>query len=332
MSESPSTSAKQVVAVDPHPQSRQPNHLPVIQGGATTCTITTTTTTATNISSSLVREYRKGNWTIQETVVLITAKKLDEERRIKASSTPPDPMTKQPPYSRTGELRWKWVENYCWSNGCLRSQNQCNDKWDNLLRDYKKVREYELRSQQSDGSGELPSYWAMDKQERKDRNLPSNMVSEVYEALKYVVQKRYPQTQRTTTTTATQQPIPAPPITVHAPPPPSPAVAPPAISETSDSSETEWSEKFDTDTKRRKVGDVGPSILRSATILAKTLRSREESKEKRHREIMELEERRLRLEETRIEVNSQGIAGLVAAVNNLSGAIQSLISDRHDQT
>ena len=180
-------------------------------------------------SSLQSREYRKGNWTIQETLILITAKKLDDERRIKASSTPPDPSSGAAKHHcRTGELRWKWVENYCWSHGCLRSQNQCNDKWDNLLRDYKKVREYESRSSAAAASGDEhhPSYWKMEKHERKDRNLPSNMSSEVFEALNEVVHRRYP---LRTIAQPSSSSVPSPaPISVRppSPPPPPPTTAP----------------------------------------------------------------------------------------------------------
>lgn len=101
-------------------------------------------------------------------------------------------------------------------------------------------------------------------------------------------------------------------------------------SDTSDS-ETECSEELDGDTKRRKVRGIGSSIIRGASVLARSIRSSEEKKEKRHRELMELEERRIRAEETRNEVNREGIASFVNAVNNLSGAIQSLISDPNHQ-
>ena len=47
---------------------------------------------------------------------------------------------------------------------------------------------------------------------------------------------------------------------------------------------------------------------------------------------MELEERRMQIEETRNEDNRKGINGLVSAVNNLSGAIQTLISGRQSRT
>ena len=166
------------------PKTLKPSNKPPLKPPITT----TTTTTAT--SSPLLREHRKGNWTIQETLVLITAKKLDEERRVKPTQTPPDPT--KPPCKPGSELRWKWVENYCWNHGCLRSQTQCNDKWDNLIREYKKVRDYESKSNSSNES--LPSYWDLEKQHRKDRNLPSNMSFEVFQALNQVLQRRYSQT------------------------------------------------------------------------------------------------------------------------------------------
>ncbi|KAK7833420.1 hypothetical protein CFP56_025686 [Quercus suber] len=87
----------------------------------------------------------------------------------------------------------------------------------------------------------------------------------------------------------------------------------------------------DSSSKRRKVRrSIGSTIMRSASVLAQTFRDCEEKKEKRHQEVMELEQRRLQIEERRNEVNSQGMTRLVAAMTNLSGAIQSLISASHD--
>lgn len=102
--------------------------------------------------------------------------------------------------------------------------------------------------------------------------------------------------------------------------------------EESDSSETESSENLGSETKRKKVRKIGSSIMQSASVLAQTLKSCEEKKEKRHQEVMELEQRRLQIEETRNEVNRKGITDLVAAMTNLSGAIQSLIANHYDQT
>eukprot|EP00256_Glycine_max_P065339 XP_025979934.1 uncharacterized protein LOC112998149 [Glycine max] len=108
------------------------------------------------------------------------------------------------------------------------------------------------------------------------------------------------------------------------------------VPERSESSGTEHNEHDDDDeseSKRRKVKSLGSSIMQSASVLARALRSCEEKKEKRHREMIELEQRRIQMEEARNEVHRQGIATLVAAVTNLSGAIQSLInnSERHGQ-
>ena len=78
--------------------------------------------------------------------------------------------------------------------------------------------------------------------------------------------------------------------------------------------------------RRRRVERLGSSVVRSATVLARTLVACEDKRERRHREVLELEERRLRLEAERNETRRQGFAGLVAAVNGLSGAIHALVS------
>lgn len=132
------------------------------------------------------REYRKGNWTVAETMVLIEAKKMDDERRLMIRHGGESSSSGKP-----GELRWKRVEDYCWKNGCLRSQNQCNDKWDNLMRDFKKVREYQRRVAVAggDGGGEK-SYWKIDKNERKEHSLPSNMLPQIFDALVQVVERK----------------------------------------------------------------------------------------------------------------------------------------------
>ncbi|TYH88300.1 hypothetical protein ES332_D01G178200v1 [Gossypium tomentosum] len=284
--------------------------------------ITPATTSATTMTSAPNREYRKGNWTIQETLTLITAKRLDDERRAKPSTSSP---------SKPGELRWKWIENYCWDHGCFRSQNQCNDKWDNLLRDYKKVRQYQSSHSQSQSSHPFLSYWSMERHQRKLHNLPTNMSPEVFEALNDVLQRKLNTQQQPhlNQPSFSQSPEQLPLKTDQNPPE---VDAPVTVSEESDSSETESSENLDSKTKRKKVRKIGSSIMRSASVLAQTLKSCEENKEKRHQQVMELEHRRLQIEETRNEVNRKGITDLVAAMTNLSGAIQSLIANHYDQT
>lgn len=207
MSEPPNTSS--IVLLDPHHPRHQ--YLPPILSPQPTS------------SSSLQREYRKGNWTLHETLVLITAKKMDDERRSSAQSKPSSSSSSPSSSCRTAELRWKWVENYCWSQGCHRSQNQCNDKWDNLLRDYKKVRDYEARA--ADSKEQQPSYWQMEKHERKERSLPSNLLQEVFQALHEVVNRKYSQKNvaaAASTAVIARPPIGPPPLPTPPPPPPPP--------------------------------------------------------------------------------------------------------------
>jgi hypothetical protein len=181
--------------------------------------------------ASAPRDYRKGNWTLQETLVLITAKRLDDDRRAGGAHAHAHALAGSPTTPRSAEQRWKWVENYCWNHGCLRSQNQCNDKWDNLLRDYKKVRDYESRAVAAAAPAAapparaLPSYWAMERHERKDRNLPTNLAPEVFDALTDVLSRRAARRGGAAITAAPPPPqlaLPAPP-----PPPPLPPPSPP---------------------------------------------------------------------------------------------------------
>ncbi|KAG0453182.1 hypothetical protein HPP92_025846 [Vanilla planifolia] len=287
------------------------------------------------LASGEIREYRKGNWTVQETLVLITAKRLDDDRRIRGAG---DPSSSATAGTRSAEQRWKWVENYCWKQGCLRSQNQCNDKWDNLLRDYKKVRDFESRrsaAASGDGDGfRVPSYWSLERLERRERNLPTNLAFEVYDALTDVLSRRASR-RGGATHSLLPQPTP-PPLPLH-PPPTLPQAAPPQASvsvETTPegSSETEGvggggGVRFPSPVERKRRRGLGSSVLRGAAELARTLMACEEKRERRHRDLMQLEERRLRMEEDRTEMNRQAVAGLIASVNALSAEIHALVAD-----
>ncbi|KAJ4981576.1 hypothetical protein NE237_032413 [Protea cynaroides] len=301
---------------------------------------------ADHVKSGEVREYRKGNWTIHETQVLIAAKKMDEERRMKRSGDGEG-------RGRPAELRWKWVEDYCWRHGCLRSQNQCNDKWDNLMRDYKKVREYERRLAER-GGGEEGSYWKLEKHERKERNLPSNMLPEIYDSVVEVVENRgVPRVSGGSVpnvgivmeklTASVDQPSmpllqyhssnPTPPLPL---PPPQPLPHPQPLP----SLDSDTSEHSNSSAKRRRRGEgtsssgntsyeVGSAISKSASIIAEALQACEEKEEKRHRDLLILQERRLKVEESQIEINREGINGLVDSINKLASSIFALVSDKN---
>ncbi|CAA7020369.1 unnamed protein product [Microthlaspi erraticum] len=335
----------------------------------------------------VVREYSKGNWTVSETLVLIEAKKMDEERRVRRSTTGLTPEKRPEIRNRpASELRWKWIEEYCWRKGCLRNQNQCNDKWDNLMRDYKKIREYErwrvepsfTTGSSSSAAASSPSYWQMEKSERKEKNLPSNMLPQIYEALAELVDKKSLPSSSSPAAAAgnghggssgvqivrvcqqnlgfvapvTAQPMHQLPATIvltlpqPQPPPPQPLVLshpppPPPLPSTFHAEPIQPTVDTSSRAKRRrtKPGEtnggggkeaeevaVGAALSRSASLIAQVMRESEERQERRHKEVVRLKERRLEIEETKAEINRQGMSGLVDAINKLATSILALVS------
>lgn len=77
---------------------------------------------------------------------------------------------------------------------------------------------------------------------------------------------------------------------------------------------------------------VATAISKSASIIAEALQACEEREERRHRDLLILHEKRLKIEESKNEVNKQGINGLVEAINKLANSIQALASDRNQST
>uniref|UniRef100_A0A2N9II00 Myb-like domain-containing protein n=1 Tax=Fagus sylvatica TaxID=28930 RepID=A0A2N9II00_FAGSY len=293
-----------------------------------------------NSTHTIMRDYRKGNWTPSETMILIEAKKNDDERRTKRTG---GDSTSEGIRNKSVEPRWKWVEDFCWKRGCLRSQNQCNDKWDNLMRDYKKI----------------------ERNERKERNLPTNMSPQIYEALVGVVERKpgVPNIGFVTVGSNIGQlslpppptlALPAPPAAAPPPPPPLPSQAVQTLlahqtySQPMPTVDSDTSEHSDSPAKRRRKGgeshgegtsgtanassnshEVGTAISKSASIIAEALQASEEREERRHRELLSLHERRLKMEESKTEISKQGIDGLVDAINKLADSIHALASHKN---
>lgn len=74
---------------------------------------------------------------------------------------------------------------------------------------------------------------------------------------------------------------------------------------------------------------MGNAIRKSASIIAEALEACEEREERRHREVVSLHERRLKIEESNTEINRQGINGLVDAINKLANSIMALASHKN---
>ncbi|XP_071704530.1 uncharacterized protein [Rutidosis leptorrhynchoides] len=274
----------------------------------------------------MMREYRKGNWTLEETMVLIEAKRLDEQRRMHKNNTGTHSNAQSTTIIRPsgGELKWKWIEEHCWKNGCFRSQNQCNDKWDNLMRDFKKIREFErriLKINSNDHNHDLDeqqqpqqmsnnSYWKMDKIERKNNNLPSNMLPQIYHTLAHILEAKM-DTSSIFPTVAFH-----PSNTI---PPPQPPVQPLAYEESS--------------TKRRRPSDdersISEEISASSSVLIEAIKGYEIREEARHKELYSLLQKRYEVEESKIELERQGFKEIVDAINNLSNSILAFTSQRN---
>ncbi|XP_074272442.1 uncharacterized protein LOC141596243 [Silene latifolia] len=361
-----------------------------------------------------MREYRKGNWTIQETMILIEAKKMDDERRKLSKKQAYHNIITTSPSSNINtstsmsmstkpvtELRWKWVEEYCWRKGCLRSQNQCNDKWDNLMRDYKKIRDFSRnllisnkggdnydQHEEISGNVKVKSYWEMDKVERKDKGLPTNMLPQIYQALFDVVESSGSGSGSGCTTPSSvgvvaavavagptqflQLPPPSPPpplqlqmsplpfyspqSQVQVQPQPLLQVLPTLELEASEQSQPESSAKrrrkeerviieasvpegtstdapttttTTTTTTPPTLQDISSAICRSASIISEAIQANEQNEERRHKEIMQIHETRLRFEESRLEVTRQGFNGLNDAINKLANSILTWANASH---
>ncbi|KAI5069732.1 hypothetical protein GOP47_0016033 [Adiantum capillus-veneris] len=109
--------------------------------------------------------HRQGNWVYAEILILLEAKAKEygfpcgESKRSRLSA----------------DDKWKQVAEYCKSKGVQRTKEQCRVKWDNMMPDYRKVRDYDEQKEAS-----APSYFQMDVWERRMKLLPSNMDAEIY--------------------------------------------------------------------------------------------------------------------------------------------------------
>lgn len=75
---------------------------------------------------------------------------------------------------------------------------------------------------------------------------------------------------------------------------------------------------------------VGSAISRSASIIAEALEACEEREDRRHRDVLSLHDRKIKIEESKAEINRLGINGLVDAINNLANSIQALASQKNN--
>ncbi|KAM3335047.1 hypothetical protein ACQJBY_029454 [Aegilops geniculata] len=119
---------------------------------------------------------RLPRWTRHETLVLIQAKRVTEQRA-----------------AQPVRLKWAVVSAYCRRHGVERGPMQCRKRWGNLSWDLKKIVAWEKKHAAAAAAAvagdadpaapERESFWDMRGEERRARQLPSSFDREVYDAI-----------------------------------------------------------------------------------------------------------------------------------------------------
>ncbi|KAG0602406.1 hypothetical protein M758_10G012300 [Ceratodon purpureus] len=113
---------------------------------------------------------RSAPWTVSEMLTLIEAKK---EERVRCQAY------KSQGVKLPAAEKWRIVAMHMETKEMGRSGSQCQDKWENMMKDYKAVREW----QYVDGGGAKDYFKDMTNKERKDASLPPQMDEIVFYSL-----------------------------------------------------------------------------------------------------------------------------------------------------
>ena len=132
--------------------------------------------------SSLPHKLRGPNWTEQEMLVLIGQKHIEWDGRHNCS---------QPSLAKFvyGTTAWKLVLEGCMAVVGFRARDadQLTNKWDGLIKDYKKLKDY----LEGTGSG---NWWGMNREQKRDlcktRKLPLEFTESMYNKMESFVGKR----------------------------------------------------------------------------------------------------------------------------------------------
>ncbi|CAL9235659.1 unnamed protein product [Arabidopsis halleri] len=237
----------------------------------------------------VMREYRKGNWTVSETLVLIEAKKMDDERRVR------------------------------------RSEKQTSGAPVEVDRGIEDIR----RTAVGNGNG-------------------SQILRVCQQSLGFVAPMMAQPMHQIPSTIVLSYPPPQPQsLSLSLPPPPQP---PPSSSfhvepiqptvDTSPGKRRRATPGETTAGGEREAAEevaIGAALSRCASVITQVIRESEERQERRHKEVVKLQERRLRpspmwvgdtlkIEKSKAKINRQGISGLVDAINQLATSILALAS------
>nr|XP_010913796.1 trihelix transcription factor ASR3 [Elaeis guineensis] len=127
--------------------------------------ITTYNSPQTPSSSRFTRSQAAPDWTTHEMLVLVSEIAAVDEDWVKALSL---------------YQKWKMISDNCMAFDVIRSSNQCKRKWESLLADYRRIRDWESRH----GVG---SYWCLEGEKRKQFGLPAFFDEEVFDSMDAVI-------------------------------------------------------------------------------------------------------------------------------------------------
>ncbi|KAG6548919.1 hypothetical protein Mapa_009682 [Marchantia paleacea] len=113
------------------------------------------------------RNTRASRWSMNETLVLIAAKKkeMEEDRdaRLRGRIT-------------HDSNKWSLIAHFCNEHGVHRDSSQCKKRWHSLYTEYKKIKDYERE-------GGSVSYWLMSADKRRESTLAPMFEREVFDRM-----------------------------------------------------------------------------------------------------------------------------------------------------
>lgn len=114
-----------------------------------------------------IARVRYPNWEKQETIILVKAYQRQMDEFMTATSKG---------RMAASEQKWDRISSLCAKEGVSRDAEQCRKRWQDLSKNYKRIKEWE-------GAAEAPSFWFMSSSNRKDKNLPGNFDREIYDCM-----------------------------------------------------------------------------------------------------------------------------------------------------
>ncbi|KAE9601356.1 putative transcription factor MYB-HB-like family [Lupinus albus] len=128
---------------------------------------------ATTTEVERIKATRYPRWTRQETLLLIEAKKMVENRDHLCNFNSSSSILNHT------DPKWNIVSSCIQQKGVKRGPLQCRKRWGNLLTDFRKVKKYETDTKGDDGE----SFWMMRSDKRKENKLPGFFDEVVFRVL-----------------------------------------------------------------------------------------------------------------------------------------------------